>query len=137
MAVSKARRAATLTAFWRVLASSRRPGDPGLVERLRATPRLLRAGITGAYPGLSRSRLAVMAAALVYIVSPVDLVPESFFLVLGLVDDVAVAAWLASVLLVETDRFLGWELAGAAATASARRRRPPVVPGEVLDSRPV
>lgn len=146
MAVSKVRRVAVLSAVWRVVASSRRPGDPGLLARLRATPRLLRSAVTGAYPGLGRGRLALMAAALVYIVSPIDLVPESFLLVLGLADDVAVAAWLTAALLVETDRFLTWEVVtttgGGAPTGGVGNRggsgesRSHVVPGEVLGNRP-
>jgi uncharacterized membrane protein YkvA (DUF1232 family) len=67
------------------------------------------AAARGSYPGLSRSRLALLALAAVYIVSPIDLVPEAFLLALGLADDAAVAAWLASQLLGETDRFLAWK----------------------------
>jgi uncharacterized membrane protein YkvA (DUF1232 family) len=56
-----------------------------------------------------------------YIVSPVDLIPEIVVPVLGLGDDALVAAWLAGVVLSETDAFLGWE-----------KERADVVIGEVI-----
>jgi uncharacterized membrane protein YkvA (DUF1232 family) len=82
------------------------------------------ATLTGSYRGLARSRLGLFALAVVYIVSPVDLLPEAGLWVLGTVDDIGVAAWLVGALLLETDRFLDWE-----------RLQSRVVPGEVLDSR--
>jgi len=42
-------------------------------------------------------------------ISPIDAIPEGFLLLLGLVDDAAVAAWLAGAVLDETERFLAWE----------------------------
>jgi uncharacterized membrane protein YkvA (DUF1232 family) len=50
-----------------------------------------------------------MLAALVYIVSPVDLVPEGLFTVFGLADDAMLVAWLASALVNDTEAFLHWE----------------------------
>ena len=41
--------------------------------------------------------------------SPVDLVPELFVPLLGLVDDAFVLAWLAGTVLLETERYLAWE----------------------------
>ena len=52
--------------------------------------------------------------------SPIDLVPEAFLLLLGLVDDAAVAVWLAGAVLSETERFLIWE-----------REQARVIPGRV------
>ena len=56
-----------------------------------------------------RRRLLGMLAALVYIVSPVDLVPEGLFTVFGLADDAMLVAWLASALVNDTEAFLHWE----------------------------
>jgi uncharacterized membrane protein YkvA (DUF1232 family) len=50
-----------------------------------------------------------MLAAAGYLVSPIDLIPEGLFAFAGLVDDAAVAAWLAGALLDETNRFADWE----------------------------
>ena len=97
------RRRMALTALFRVF----KPGTPGLGKRLAAIPRMIRATMKGQYDG--GGRLAMMAMAGVYIASPIDLVPEMFLFVLGLVDDAAVATYFAGALLDETERFLEWE----------------------------
>jgi uncharacterized membrane protein YkvA (DUF1232 family) len=51
----------------------------------------------------------MMAVAALYVVSPVDLVPEALLLAVGLVDDVVLVSWLAGAVLSETERFLRWE----------------------------
>jgi len=99
-------RKAALTALWTAVTASRR-GGPSLGRRLAAIPRMIAAILTGRYDG--KARLAGMALAAAYIISPIDLVPEAFLLFLGLVDDAAVAVWLAGALLSETERFLEWE----------------------------
>jgi uncharacterized membrane protein YkvA (DUF1232 family) len=100
------------------LARSFKPGTPGLGKRLAALPRMIKASLSGEYDG--GARLFAMAAAGLYIVSPIDLVPEAFLFVFGLIDDVVVAGWLAGAVLAETERFLEWE-----------RRRSTVIPGKV------
>jgi uncharacterized membrane protein YkvA (DUF1232 family) len=104
---------------WTALLRVFKPGTPGLGRRLAAVPRMIGASLRGEYDG--RARLAMMAAAGLYIASPVDLVPEALFLVVGLVDDAAVVAWFAGALLAETERFLEWE-----------RQRATTVPGYVV-----
>jgi uncharacterized membrane protein YkvA (DUF1232 family) len=104
-----ARRVAAFTALWRAVAQSRRPGAPGMPERLGALPRMLGGAVTGRYPALSRGRLALIATALAYLVSPVDLLPEAFLPLVGLADDGLIALWLGGAFLVETERFLTWE----------------------------
>jgi uncharacterized membrane protein YkvA (DUF1232 family) len=108
-----------MTALWTALRASRR-GGPSLGTRLAAVPRMLGAIITGKYDG--KARLAAMTLAGVYIASPIDLIPDWFapLFGLGLVDDAAVAVWLAGAVLSETERFLLWE---------AERAR--VIPGRV------
>jgi uncharacterized membrane protein YkvA (DUF1232 family) len=103
------RKVAAFTALWRAIVLSRRPGTPGVSERVRAVPRMLRGGVTGRYPALSRGRVGLILLALAYLVSPVDLVPEAFLGLLGLADDAMVALWLGGAFLSETDRFLEWE----------------------------
>ncbi len=103
---------------WTALLRIFKPGTPGLGRRLAAIPRMIRATMRGEYDG--KSRLGMMAVAAMYIVSPIDLVPEAIFLVFGLVDDAAMAAWFAGAVLDETERFLEWE-----------RRRARTIPGYV------
>lgn len=86
-----------------------RPGAPGLGERLSAVPRMVRAAMRGEYAGLTRGRLLGMLGALIYVVSPVDLVPEGLFTVFGLADDAMLVTWLASALVNDTEAFLSWE----------------------------
>ncbi|MFB9237300.1 YkvA family protein [Plantactinospora siamensis] len=111
------KRTAAFTALARALTAGAR-GGPSLSARLAALPRMIRATSRGEYDG--GLRLAMIAAATAYVVSPVDIVPEAFFLLLGLVDDAVMVTWLAGAVLSETERFLAWE-AG----------RAPVVPGHV------
>jgi len=114
MAASTLRRRMAWTALLRVF----KPGTPGVGRRIAAIPRMIGATMRGEYDG--KGRLAMMAVAAAYIVSPIDLVPEAIFLVFGLIDDAAVATFLAGALLDETERFLEWE-----------KERARVVPGQV------
>jgi uncharacterized membrane protein YkvA (DUF1232 family) len=110
-------RKAALTALWTALTATRR-GGPSLGKRLAAIPRMIAATLRGKYDGKARVGGMVLASA--YIVSPIDFVPEAFLLVLGLVDDAAIAVWLAGAVLSETERFLEWEA-----------QRAKVIPGHV------
>jgi uncharacterized membrane protein YkvA (DUF1232 family) len=110
-------RKAAFTALWTAMRASRR-GGPSLGRRLAAIPRMIGATLSGRYDG--KGRLFAMVVAAAYIISPIDLIPEAFLLVFGLIDDAAVAVWLAGAVLSETDRFLEWE-----------RRRARVIPGQV------
>jgi uncharacterized membrane protein YkvA (DUF1232 family) len=119
--VSRRSRLGVLGVMWKILRDTRRPGAAGLDARLASLPRLVGSTLTGRYRGMSRGRLVGMVLAVLYLVSPVDLMPEAFLGVLGLVDDVALAAWLAGTILVESDRYLEWE-----------RSRPTVIRGTVV-----
>ncbi|SCE72818.1 YkvA family protein [Micromonospora mirobrigensis] len=110
-------RRAAFTALARAVAAGAR-GGPSLGTRLAALPRMIRATASGEYDG--GLRLALMAAATAYVVSPLDVVPELFLTVLGLVDDAVMVTWLAGSVLSETERFLEWEA-----------RRSSVIPGHV------
>lgn len=125
-------RLAALGALWSALRGQRRRAGVSLGEQLGALPRLVTATLLGRYSALSRGRLALMALAALYIVSPVDLVPESLFLAFGLADDAVVLAWLAGTVLAETEAFMGWEAGHPASAADHRPGRERVVPGEVI-----
>lgn len=122
---STLRRHMALAALFRVF----KPGTPGLGRRLAAIPRMIRATMRGEYDG--KGRLSMMLISALYIVSPIDLVPETFLLAIGLIDDAAVATWLAGAIFDETERFLEWERRRAAVIqghavrreAGQRRRR--------------
>jgi uncharacterized membrane protein YkvA (DUF1232 family) len=107
---------------WTALLRVFKPGTPGLGKRLAAIPRMIRATMRGEYDG--KGRLGMLAFAGVYIVSPIDLVPEAALLILGLIDDAAVAAYFAGALMDECERFLEWE-----------KQKPRVVPSYVVPPR--
>jgi uncharacterized membrane protein YkvA (DUF1232 family) len=101
--VARLRRRNALIAFARAF----KPGTPGVGQRAAAIPRMIRASLRGEYDG--KLRMLLMAAAGLYIISPLDAIPEAAFLFLGLIDDAFVVTWLAGALLSETERFLEWE----------------------------
>ncbi len=98
-------RKAAFATVWTVLRGMR--GGPSLGARFSALPRMLGATLRGRYDG--RGRVLGMILAALYIISPIDLIPEAFFAFFGLADDAFVAVWLAGALLSETERFLVWE----------------------------
>jgi uncharacterized membrane protein YkvA (DUF1232 family) len=96
-------------ALWRAWRHRNRPGGPQFRDRVAALPRLVSATLSGRYAGLSRARLGVYVLALVYVMSPVDLVPEALFALAGLADDTLISVWLLGSFFDETERFLIWE----------------------------
>ncbi|WP_084955498.1 YkvA family protein [Thermoactinospora rubra] len=99
------RKATRATAAWRTYRDVTRPGTPGLMTRLRAIPRMIGAALSGRYPELGKGRLAMMAAGVLYLISPVDAVPE-FLLGLGVVDDFGVFLWLMGSLLGQSGDYV-------------------------------
>ena len=79
-----------------------------LLSDLPLLVRLLKAWKDGSYRGLSVRTLASLAAALLYVLSPVDLVPD-FIPGIGLIDDVAVLALLLHSLAQDLAAFRVWE----------------------------
>jgi uncharacterized membrane protein YkvA (DUF1232 family) len=100
------KRTAAFSALAKALVSGAR-GGPSISKRLAALPRMLKATAKGQYDG--GMRVALMAAATAYVISPIDFIPEAIFLVFGLADDAVMVAWLAGAVLAETERFLEWE----------------------------
>lgn len=103
------RRIPVIRNFATALRIATRPGSPSFMERLSAVPRMVRATRSGEYTGISLGRLALLAAAVGYVVSPIDLMPEGLLLVFGLADDAMVVSWIAATLVRETESFLEWE----------------------------
>jgi uncharacterized membrane protein YkvA (DUF1232 family) len=79
-----------------------------------------------------------MALAVVYIVSPLDVLPDVLPLI-GVADDAMVVAWLAGAVLTDAGDFLTWERVRRGTPdgtdkgrGSPDRGRPDVVPGSVV-----
>ena len=81
-------------------------GNP--IQRAKALPRLWKAWRSGSYPELPRSQVVLWAVALVYLVSPIDVLPE-FLPVIGVADDAGVVVWLLSSLSLASGSYLRWE----------------------------
>lgn len=111
-------RTAAFAALGKALVAGAR-GGPSLGKRVAALPRMIKASTKGEYDG--GLRLAMMAAATAYVVSPIDAVPEAFLWIIGLADDALMVTWIAGSVLSETERFLEWE-----------KHRDAVVPGHVV-----
>ncbi|GAA1466417.1 DUF1232 domain-containing protein [Nocardiopsis exhalans] len=103
----KANRAAAGAAAWQVIQNT--DSKVSLWERARSIPRMLGAKLRGRYPELGGGKLFMMLVLVGYIVSPIDFIPELIFSVFGLIDDVAVAVWLTTMALGESERFVLWE----------------------------
>lgn len=99
--------------------TSLRPGSAGLIERVAAVPRMLSALMRGEYRGTTFGHIAMIGAAVFYIVSPLDIVPEALFGIFGLTDDAVVVTWLVAALINDTEAFLDWEHSAGRARTSA------------------
>jgi uncharacterized membrane protein YkvA (DUF1232 family) len=109
MAATKSLRWGALRSLATAFRTATRPGTPGVGARLAALPRLAWATIRGEYAGTSGWRLVAILGGLLYVISPIDLLPEMFLPFLGLGDDALVISWIAASLINETESFLGWE----------------------------
>ena len=113
-----------LTKLANALRLATRAGGPSLGERLASLPRLVRSVMRGEYAGANTGRILMMVAALGWIVSPVDLLPEALLGVFGLVDDAMVASWLVTTVVLETENYLAWEKGIAAPGATGATGSP-------------
>ena len=114
-------------AYTAAAAAAATDGPSGFVARLASIPRMARDVLVGRYDGLTRGRLALMVLAVLYIVSPVDLLPEAVLPMIGLADDAMVAAWLVAALVGATSAYGMWE-----GSDGFRVDDPTVVPGQVV-----
>lgn len=110
---------AGLLGLARAVRAAQRPDGPSMSDQVAAVPRLISAVADGSYRGMSRGRLLAVALGVLYVISPVDMMPEGLLLMFGMVDDAAIAFLVGGWLLNETDRFLSWENSRAASAEAA------------------
>ena len=88
--------------------ASRRSGPfKPVIDDFRALVRLVVAYSRGQYRDIPPDQLAVVVAGLVYVVSPIDLIPD--FLPGGFVDDAVAIGWVIKTVRAELDAFRAWE----------------------------
>lgn len=79
-----------------------------LIERIRVIIRMVRAYASGRYRGIKLTNVLLLVAAIVYFVTPLDLVPD-FIPITGFIDDFTVVLWVYGKLQEEIDAYLAWE----------------------------
>ncbi len=79
-----------------------------LLNDLQLLVRLLKASVSGAYTGFSVHKLVTIVAAILYLISPLDVIPD-FIPVVGYADDAAVIAWVLNSIAEELKDFKSWE----------------------------
>ncbi|TDC74588.1 YkvA family protein [Actinomadura sp. 7K507] len=120
--MDRKRSAAAAGQAWQIYRETLEPEAPGLWQRARAVPRMLKSVLRGQYKGMSVGTLGLLALGLVYIISPIDAIPD-MIPVVGIVDDTGMALWMATVLVKAAGDFVAWERGG----------RPTVLVGEPID----
>lgn len=87
-------------------------GEPvpvgNVFERAQALPRLLRDVRRGAYADLPKNRPFLWVLALVYLVSPIDILPD-LLPIIGVTDDAGVFMWLLTSVSTATGLYLNRE----------------------------
>ena len=76
---------------------------------LTALFRLLRAHIRGDYRDIPWGSIVLVTVAIIYFVSPIDLIGD-LLPGIGLIDDAAIIAFVVAQIKADLDNFLGWEV---------------------------
>lgn len=79
-----------------------------LSDQIKRLGRLVRAYADGSYREVNAGSIVLAVAAILYFVSPIDLVPDAIPGA-GLVDDATVFAFVLARLQLELERFADWE----------------------------
>jgi uncharacterized membrane protein YkvA (DUF1232 family) len=80
-----------------------------VITETKALIRLVRAYVTGEYRAVSWESMVLIVGVLIYLVSPIDVIPD--FLPGGLVDDAAVIAFALGLVRTELVDYMEWEAA--------------------------
>ena len=93
----------------------------GFIQKIPAVFRMLKLYFKGEYK-MKFIDILLPALALVYIISPIDVIPD-FIPVVGALDDLAILAFAIPLLMKEVDKFLLWE---------AQSKNPKVIDAEIV-----
>ena len=89
-------------------AESKESGFQQVKGIMQTFMRLVQAYMRGEYRQVSNKSLLIGVAVLLYLVTPLDIIPD-FIPGLGLLDDLSLIAWFVSAFHTEIDRFKEWE----------------------------
>lgn len=79
----------------------------GFLQKVPAVFRMLKLWRKGEYK-MKFTDILLPAIALIYVLSPIDLIPD-FVPIVGALDDLAILAFAIPMLMKEVDKFLIWE----------------------------
>lgn len=88
-----------------------KPGVHQVIELGMTLIRLITAWAQGHYRGVSPMTIVSGVAVMLYVASPIDLIPD-FIPILGFGDDLALIAWFVGRFRDELAKFQAWEKAG-------------------------
>ena len=80
----------------------------GFLQKMPAVYRMFKSWRAGEYK-IKFTDIILPALALIYVISPIDLIPD-FVLGIGALDDLAILALAIPMLMKEVDKFLLWEM---------------------------
>lgn len=81
-------------------------GFHSIKEELDMLANYVKDVVSGVYKEYNKTNLLLIVAALIYIVTPLDFIPD--FIIGGLIDDVAVIGWIINKLHDEFVRYKEW-----------------------------
>ena len=79
----------------------------GFLQKIPAVFRMIKMWSKGEYK-MKLKDILLPAIALIYIISPIDIIPD-FVPIIGALDDLAILAFAIPMLMKEVDKFLAWE----------------------------
>ena len=89
-------------------AEDQKGGFARIKETMFTFMRLVRNFTSGRYRQISRKSIIIGVATLLYLVLPIDLIPD-FIPVLGLMDDLSLMTWFIQAFQDELGRYKAWE----------------------------
>ncbi len=92
-------------------AESSKSGFEQIKDLMYAFMRLVKAYMNGTYRDVSHKSLLIGVGVLLYLVSPIDVIPD-FIPLLGLMDDISLIAWFIDAFQKEIQKFRDWENVG-------------------------
>jgi uncharacterized membrane protein YkvA (DUF1232 family) len=97
------------TAYGKLIdVQSEKSGFDQVKEVMQTFIRLGKAYINGSYRQVSNKSLLIGVAVLLYLVSPIDVIPD-FIPVIGYLDDISLMAWFIDAFQKEINNFRTWE----------------------------
>lgn len=97
------------TAYGKLVdAENKESGFAQIKDKLQAFMRLVKAYMSGEYRNVSTKSLMIGVAVLIYLVTPIDIIPD-FIPGLGLLDDLSLIAWFVDAFQTEITKFRNWE----------------------------